>query len=57
MNLEQTRKTIDMLSLRALEIELNPYHPNGDDIIAAYEIVIKELESILSDPFLNKANN
>jgi hypothetical protein len=47
MNTERTRDTIELLSMRALEIELNPYHPNGDDIIAAYEIVIEELEKLL----------
>lgn len=52
MNLDQTRKTINALSLRALEIELNPYHPDGDDIIAAYEIVINELESIVYGPLI-----
>jgi hypothetical protein len=52
MNLEQTRKTIISLSLRALEIELNPYHPDGDDIIAAYEIVINELESMVYGPLI-----
>ena len=47
MNLEQTSRTINFLSLRALEIELNPHHPDGDDIIAAYEIVIDELENLI----------
>ena len=46
MNLEQTSRTINFLSLRVLEIELNPHHPDGDDIIAAYEIVIDELVHI-----------
>ena len=48
MNLEQTRSTINLLSLRAVEIELNPDHPDRDAILAAYQIVIDELERIVN---------
>jgi hypothetical protein len=44
---ERTRKTIETLSMRLLDIGLKPYHPDQDAIVDAYEIVIEELDKLL----------
>lgn len=44
---KQTLSTIKLLSIRMHGIELSPSFPNGEAIINAYEIVIKELAKLL----------